>query len=162
MTSWLAWLEQTAASIWMREEANAYFYALIFHAWGMALLVGGGVVVCLLVLGRGRVLALHRLRPFVVVMGLGGALAVASGLGLLLGYPAKALTNPVFALKLACLALAVWAMRWLSRHSLAAAAAGLPQPPQARRVAALALLAWWGVVAGGKLLLYTYAVLMVS
>ena len=83
MTSWLAWLEQTAASIWMREEANAYFYALIFHAWGMALLVGGGVVVCLLVLGRGRVLALHRLRPFVVVMGLGGALAVASGLGLL-------------------------------------------------------------------------------
>ena len=60
MNTWLAWLEQTDASVWMREEANAYFYALIFHAWGMALLVGGGVVVCLVVLGRGRVVALHR------------------------------------------------------------------------------------------------------
>lgn len=162
MKALLAAIEQSAASVWMREEANAYFYALIFHAWGMALLVGGGLVVCLAVVGRGRIVALHRLRPFLAVMVVGAVFAVVSGVGLLLGYPAKALTNPVFALKLASLAVAVWAMRWLARHSLTAAAAGLPQPPQARRMAMLALAAWWGVVAGGKLLLYTYSVLMVS
>ena len=34
-------LEQTQLSVWMREDLYAYFIALIFHAFGMALLVGG-------------------------------------------------------------------------------------------------------------------------
>jgi len=53
-------------------------------------------------------------------------------------------------------------MRWLARHAFAAAEQGVPLPHASRRVAVLALLFWWGVVAGGKLLLYTNSVLMVS
>ena len=34
-------IEHWPLSIWMREGAFAYFIALIFHAFGMAVLVGG-------------------------------------------------------------------------------------------------------------------------
>lgn len=155
-------IEQSSPSVWMREETDPYFVALIFHAWGMALLVGGGLVVCLAVLGLARSSALHRFAGFFVVMKIGAVFAVLSGFGLLLGYPAKALTNPVFVVKLVFLVIATLCMRWLARHAFAAAAQGLPLPPASRRVAVLALLFWWGVVAGGKLLLYTNSVLMVS
>lgn len=162
LRSVFAAVEQSAASVWMREETDPYFVALIFHAWGMALLVGGGLVVCLAVLGLARSNALHRFAGFFVVMKLGAVFAVLSGVALLLGYPAKALTNPVFALKLACLLAASLSTRWLARHTFTAAAQGLPLPPASRRVAWLALLFWWGLVAGGKLLLYTNSVLLVS
>ena len=155
-------IEQSGASVWMREETSPYFVALIFHAWGMALLVGGGLVVCLAVLGLARSQSLHRFAGFFVVMKLGALSAVLSGVALLLGYPAKALTNPVFALKLACLLGAVVAMRWLARHCFTAVAQGLPMPTASRRVAVLALLFWWGVVATGKLLLYSNSVLLVG
>lgn len=162
MHNMFAAIEQSSPSVWMREETSPYFVALIFHAWGMALLVGGGLVVCLAVLGLARSSALHRFAGFFVVMKVGAAFAVLSGIGLLLGYPAKALTNPVFVVKLVCLVIATLCMRWLARHAFAAAAQGLPLPPASRRVAVLALMFWWGVVAGGKLLLYTNTVLMVS
>jgi hypothetical protein len=38
----LAWIEQTRLSVFVREDFYAYFVLLIFHAWGMAFLVGGG------------------------------------------------------------------------------------------------------------------------
>jgi hypothetical protein len=39
------WLEQTPLPAFVREDFYAYFILLIFHAWGMALLIGGGIVV---------------------------------------------------------------------------------------------------------------------
>ena len=159
---WFSAVEHSAASVWMREETSPYFVALIFHAWGMALLVGGGLVICLAVLGLARSSALHRFAAFFPVMKLGGAFAVISGLALLLGYPAKALTNPVFAVKLVCLVAASLCMRWLARNTLLASAQGLPLPAHSRAVAGVALLLWWGLVAGGKLLLYTNTVLLVG
>jgi hypothetical protein len=154
--------EQTGLSVWMREGAYAYFVALIFHAWGMALLVGGGIVISLRVLGVAGGAPLQKFRGFFPVMWLGAALAVPSGVLLLAAYPAKALTNPVFPLKLVCLIVAALLVRWLSRHAFAAAARDEPLPPRSRSTAVAALLLWLAVVATGKLLLYTYSVLQVS
>ena len=41
----LGWIEQTRLSAFVREDLYADFVLLIFHAWGMAFLVGGGVSV---------------------------------------------------------------------------------------------------------------------
>jgi hypothetical protein len=161
MNELFAAFEHTALSTWMREAPHAYFVALIFHAWGMALLVGGGIVVSLRVLGVGKGAALQKFRGFLPVMGLGALLALPSGCMLLVAYPAKALTNPVFPLKLACLLAAALLARRLARRTLTASAdAALPSGSRATASAALVL--WLAGVATGKLLLYTYSVLQVS
>jgi hypothetical protein len=119
----------------------------------MAFLVGGGVAITLRVLGvaSARARAVHRVHSVHVARrGDGGV----SGLGLLAGYPAKALTNWIFALKFACLIGAALLIRRLRREAFPIAARG----EACRRApldAAASLALWFGGVACGKLLLYT-------
>ena len=155
----LGWIEQTRLSVFVREDFYAYFVLLIVHAWGMAFLVGGGIAVSLRVLGVAAGTRLERFRGFFPFMWLGAALAAVSGLGLLAGYPAKALTNWIFALKFACLIGAALLVRQLGRDVMPK---GDPVPPRGRWMAVAALLLWLGGVASGKLLLYTNTVLLAS
>jgi hypothetical protein len=162
MNALFAAIEHSGPSVWMREDPYAYFVALIFHAFGMALLVGGGIVISLRVLGVGDGAALQKFRGFFPVMWLGVALAVPSGLLLLVAYPAKAFTNPVFALKFLCLGGAALLVRALARRAFPAAARHEVLPRGSRATAAAALALWFGAVATGKLLLHTYTVLTVG
>ena len=155
----LAWIEQTRLSLFVREDFYAYFVLLILHAWGMAFLVGGGIAVSLRVLGVAAGTRLERFRGFFPFMWLGAALAAVSGLGLLAGYPAKALTNWIFALKFACLIGAALLVRQLGRDVMPK---GDPVPPRGRWMAVAALLLWLGGVASGKLLLYTNTMLLTT
>lgn len=155
-------IEQSPFSIFMREDFYAYFIALIFHALGMALLVGGGVLVSLRIMGLAAAARLERFAGFFPVMWVGAGLAVLSGLALLAAYPAKALTNPVFGLKFAALIAATFIVWWMARRLFPIAASDQPLPPWARWLAALALAMWLGGVVFGKLLLHTATVLMVS
>lgn len=152
MNAVFAAIEQSQLSIWMREDAYAYFIALIFHAFGMAFLVGGGIVICLRVLGVGKSAALQKFRGFLTVMWVGAILAFASGLLLLSAYPAKALTNPILAVKFACLITASLLVRKMLRST---------EPPRPA-IGAIALMLWLAGVAAGKLLLHTYTVLTVT
>ena len=154
MNSIFASIEHWPLSVWAREDEYAYFLALIFHAWGMALLVGGGVVITLRVMGVGGGAALSNFRGFLPVMWLGVALAIPSGFVLLVAYPAKAFTNPIFVIKFACLIGAALLVRRLIRT-------GTP-PRNGRMLAVLCLLLWLAGVTAGKLLLHTYHVLTVS
>jgi len=157
-----AWMEQTRLSVFVREDFYAYFVLLIFHAWGMAFLVGGGIVFSLRVLGVAKGARLERFAGFFPYMKLGAAMAVISGLGLLAGYPAKALTNWVFALKFLCLgaaALLVWLM---ARQFFPLAASGRPPPARAKWLGAACLALWIAGIACGKLLLYTNWILLTS
>jgi len=158
----LAWIEQTRLSVFVREDFYAYFVLLIFHAWGMAFLVGGGVAVSLRVMGVALGARLERFRGFLPFMWLGAAMAVISGLGLLAGYPAKALTNWVFALKFACLGGAALLVRHMARAFFPLAAGGEPLPARAKGTAAAALALWFAGVACGKLLLYTNHMLLTT
>ena len=146
MLAIFAAIERSAPSIWMREDAYAYFVALILHAFGMALLVGGGIAISLRRMGFASQAELPMFRSFHPVMLVGALLAVASGLALLAAYPAKALTNPLFAVKIACLAVATLLLRAKPRRGLAA----------------LALVLWLAGVAAGKLLLHTAKILTVT
>ena len=155
----IAWFEQTAFSVFMREDFYAYFVALILHAWGMALLVGGGVAVSLRVLGVARATRLERWRALFPIMRVGAVLAIVSGLALLAGYPAKALTNWVFVLKFACLIGAAWLVANMARVSFTK---GIEPVGLVKLQAGLALLLWLGAIAAGKLLLYTNVMLMTT
>jgi hypothetical protein len=151
----LHWIEETRLSVFVREDFYAYFVLLIFHAWGMAFLVGGGIAIGLRTLGVASGAPLERFRVFIPVMWLGAALAIVSGLGLLAGYPAKALTNWIFALKFACLIGAALCVRRIRREVFPLAARGEAIPASARWTAAASLALWLAGIACGKLLLYT-------
>jgi hypothetical protein len=158
----LRWIEESRLAVFVREDFYAYFVLLILHAWGMALLIGGGIVLSLRFIGVASGARLERFAGFFPYMQAGAVLAIVSGLGLLAGYPAKALTNWVFALKFAFLigaALLLWRM---ARTYFPRAARDEPLPARARWLGALTLALWLGGVACGKLLLYTNTILMTS
>lgn len=162
MDPFFAAIEQSPFSVWMREDLYAYFIALIFHSIGMAFLIGGGLIVSLRVAGVMANTQMEKFRGFFPVMWVGAALAIPSGVTLLLGYPAKALTNPVFGLKFACL-IGAAALDWYAaRRFFPVAAQGEVLPVNARWIGVAALVLWLSGVAAGKLLLHTYTILMVS
>jgi hypothetical protein len=157
-----AWMEQTRLSVFMREDFYAYFVVLIFHAWGMAFLVGGGLAFSLRVMGVASGARLESFAGFFPYMKFGAAMAVVSGLGLLAGYPAKALTNWVFALKFLCLgsaALLVWLM---AKQFFPLAVRDEPLPARAKWMGAACFTLWLAGMACGKLLLYTNWILLTS
>lgn len=156
------WIEQTPVSVFMREDFYAYFVVLIFHAWGMAFLVGGGMVVSLRVMGVASGARLEKFSGFFPFMWVGAVMAILSGLFLLVGYPAKALTNWIFGLKFACLGGAALLVRFMARRYFPVAARGDALPSSARWVAAACFLLWVAGVTSGKMLLHTYKILMVS
>ena len=83
-------------------------------------------------------------------------LCLVSGLLLLIGYPAKALTNPVFYLKLALVAaglVLVTKMKHQYMHG------EHESSPAMRRKALLLLLFWAGGITAGRFLAYTYVML---
>jgi hypothetical protein len=158
----LVWLENTPVSAFMREDFYAYFVLLIFHALGMAFFVGGGLVICLRVLGVAKEARLEHFGGFLPYIRMGIVLAVISGIGLLLGYPAKALTNWIFYAKLLCLAGAGVMLWRIMRDLFPIAARDEPLPANAKPMALITLALFALGVIGGKLLLYTNIMLMAS
>ena len=162
MTDIFAWVEQTSLSIWMREDLYAFFVVLIFHALGMAALVGGGMVVCLHTAGLASGARLEKFRGFFPVMWAGLALAIASGVLLLWAYPAKALTNPVFAVKFICLISAGMVVWQIAARLFPLAEKGEALPGWSRWMGMGGLALWALGVTAGKFLPYTHHILMVS
>lgn len=166
MATILAWLEQTALSVWVRESPSllAFPFILYLHTLGLGIVAGlaVGLDVWLLRFASGRPAA--PLAPFVPVIWLGFALALVSGALLLLAYPTKALTSPVFYVKIAAIVVALVQVQWMRERVLVGAAAHEPYVPDAktRAVAWVSIALWATAIFLGRLLAYTYTYLMAS
>ena len=160
---YLLWLEETAFSTWMRESGPAFFGSLIFHSVGMGFVVGLHVAMNLRILGVAPGIPLSLMRRFFPVLWVGLVVVSVSGVLLLIAYPAKALTNPVFYLKLSAVVAALFVTRTLTKAVLQDASHdAVSAPRNARVLAGLSLLLWAGVVTSGRLLAYTYNILMAT
>jgi hypothetical protein len=155
------WIEHGALSTFLRESAVAFPLIVVLHTLGMGFLAGGSAVIDLRLLGVARQVPIASLRRVLPV--LWGALAVnvASGLLLLTAYPTKALTNPVFCVKMTLLAAAVWSLAAIRNKALPPAASDTASP-FARRLAALSLVLWLAAITAGRLLAYTHTRLLVD
>ncbi|AEQ50169.1 hypothetical protein [Pelagibacterium halotolerans] len=156
------WIESSDLSTWVRSAPTVFAFptVLVFHALGMGLAVGVPVVLALRSLGVSENLAPRALAGFLPVFVFGFILAVGSGLLLVIAYPTKALTNPVFYVKMAALLLGaaatLGALRTFSRTQ------GLHMPPIGRLQACGAALLMAMTITAGRYLAYTYSRLTVD
>jgi hypothetical protein len=90
------------------------------------------------------------------------AFAVVSGLLLVLTYPLKNLTNPLFYFKLACVAAGLWLLVWLDRRVLLAPAGSRASTVGVRLFALTSIGVWAAAITSGRFLAYTCTRLMVD
>jgi len=153
----LAWLENSGLGLWVRESLWGFPLALSLHAVGMGLLVGVHYALAARLLGAAQGLPWRALLPWQWLVWSSAALALLSGLMLVCAYPAKALTNPVFYLKLLLVVVGLWLFCvWRARVR----ANEVPVFP--RWLAPALLLCWSAAIVGGRFLAYTYKVLQAS
>jgi hypothetical protein len=168
MNSVLAWLESTDLSQWIVGSPSIFAFPgiLCVHAIGMGMAVGVGAAFDLRILGVASAVPLAEMRRFLPVLWAGFAMNAVSGVLLLIGYPTKALTNPVFYLKLLLIATAMALLAPMSRRAFGVTddgAATVPYPKTPlRRLAIASLVCWVGAITAGRLLAYTYLHLRAS
>ena len=156
-------LEQSGLSTWLRESPSVFgfYFILVFHTIGLALVVGPNTAIDLRLLGVAPAIPLPPLRSWFKLMWLGLAINVTSGIFLVLAYPSKAFTNPDFYIKLTLIGFAVWTLRKIKRQvfddsSLSEAAISA----RGKMLAVWSLVLWAGVITAGRLLAYTCSYLV--
>jgi uncharacterized membrane protein len=161
MDPFFSWIEEGPFSTALRESDYAFSLSLTAHIIGVALVVGTSLPLSLRLLGFLRGVPAASLNRYLPIFWTGLAVSVASGLLLLIAYPTKSLTNPLFYFKIAAIVAAVvvmwrvWRMLDRSRQPDDRVPRGLP-------MGAASLGLWVFVVAAGRLLAYTYTRLMVG
>lgn len=162
MADFLLWLEATAFSTWLREALTPFAFptVLTLHTVGMGFLVGTNAAVDLRILGVVSQMPLKPMARFFPVLWFGFGVNAVSGVLLLIAYPTKAITNPLFYVKLTVIGLAVATIRLLQKHVFGDPT--LDEKPISRKgkiIAAVSLLLWAGAVTAGRFLAYTYTYL---
>jgi hypothetical protein len=159
MHPFFVWLEATALSTWIRESTSVWAFPAILslHTIGMGFAAGMSGAIDLRILGFAPSVPLLELRRFLPVMWMGFWVNAASGVLLLIAYPTKAFTNPVFYLKLSFIALALLGIRAMGPSVFANPTLDrTPAPRKCRLLAIASLFCWTGAITAGRLLAYTY------
>lgn len=158
-------IETSPLSVWLREATTiwAFPFVLILHTVGLAFLVGVNVAIDLRILGRAAGVPLIAMRRYYRWMWAGFWVNAFSGVLLLIAYPTKALTNPIFFLKLTLIGVGL-VLAAKIRGSVTSGTVGANEAaPRALRVLATAsLLVWVASITAGRLLAYTCSRLTVD
>lgn len=156
------WVEESSLSVWIRESTSILGYPAILsaHAIGMAVAVGLNLVLALRLLGVSPATPMGELRRYVGLIWSGFWLNAVSGLILLIAYPTKALTNPIFYLKLALIGVGMGAFMIMGRRLWQRPGGDAWAQRSGRALAITALVCWTAAIIAGRLLAYTHRYLM--
>ena len=148
--------------MWVRGDSMLAFpLILTVHTIAMGFLAGTSSAIALRILGVARQVPVPAMDKFYPVLWIALAASVVSGTFLLIGYPYKAATNPVYYVKLSFIALAVTLLVKV-RNQVLRAPAPLSSSRHARILASLSLFSWVGTITAGRLLAYTFTWLRVG
>lgn len=131
----------------------------------MAFVVGINLALAFSLLGFIPSLLHSRFRSFLSFHWWAVGLIFLTGIALLIAYPAKALTNPVFYLKFVALSsglLITWRLQRSEGMTVAASPAASSPISNARSIGAAMLLCWMVTIGAGRFLAYTHSVLLAS
>jgi hypothetical protein len=156
----LLWLESTALSQWVVGSPSLFAFPgiLSLHAIGMGFAVGICLALDLRVLGVAPGVQIAQMRRFVRIVWVAFWINAISGVLLLIGYPTKALTNPVFYLKLLLIAVGLVLFGRIGRRVFDDTAGDdHAESPALRRLAIISMVCWVGAITAGRFLAYTYS-----
>jgi len=159
------WLEHTDLSMWVRGDSMLAFPSILtVHVLGTGFLAGTSSVIALRILGFARQVPLGLLEKFYPILWVALAGNVVSGTLLLIGYPYKAFTNPLFYVKLTFIALAIYLVVKIRNDVLRNPQGDRRRElwKRARFLAGLSLASWMGTIAAGRFLAYTFTWLRVG
>jgi hypothetical protein len=160
----LASLEQTELSLWLRESDWGFPIMLCFHAVGMGLVVGISFMFSARVLGYAKDFPLSEFDKLFGIAWFGFAVNAVSGTLLFIGEPRRLLVTPAFLIKMVLIIFAgfsVWFLMTALRgeDSLAGAESGLPRElgvtSKAKIAAIIPILFWVAAIVAGRLIGYT-------
>ena len=163
--SFLLWLESTALSTWLRESDSllAFPTFLTVHTVSMGFLAGISAAIDLRMLGFAPRVPLLELKKFLPVIWISFFISVVTGITLVISYPTKALTNPIFYLKLMLVALSLFVVRLITRRVLETPRFDSGRLPRnVRALAAISILCWLLLIWVGRSLPYTYGRLLAT
>jgi hypothetical protein len=151
------WIESTALNRWLVESTSVFAFPLVLavHTIGLGLLVGLNAALDFRILGVAPQIPVAEFRRFLPVMWAGFWLNAGSGVLLLIAYPTKALTNPVFYLKLVLIGVAT-AILLVVRRRLLVERVAATRTGGVKLLALASLVCWAGAIIAGRLLAYTY------
>mgnify|MGYP006000043943 CR=1 FL=1 len=144
----------------MRESGGAFFSALTLHSLAMAFVVGINFAIAIRLIGFFPRLEIAALCRFYPLHWYAAILIFVSGFALLLAYPAKALTNPVFYLKLCALLLGLLIAKYNQNRFLDRLTATIDN--NSIGLAYLSIVLWSVTLSAGRFLAYTHSILLAS
>jgi len=152
-------IEATSLSVWVRESQSllAFPAILTLHAIGMGFLAGTAAAMDLRIMGFARRIAIPSLEALVPIMRFGFWVNAISGLLLVIAFPTRQLTNPVFYVKLSLIAIALVDTKLLLQYVIRKPSMeGENTQVRAKLMAAASLILWAGAIVAGRLLYYTF------
>jgi hypothetical protein len=150
-------LQDSALAQWVggAETLLAYPTILTLHTVGLSIVVGTCVVIDLRILGVAREAPLSALRRAPLLVWSAFIVNAVTGVLLFLPSAEQKAFQTIFYVKLACIAVALFAyarIRALVFRDAASLAA--PIPPEARTFAVVSLIFWTGATVAGRLMAY--------
>jgi len=151
----LAYLEQSNFSIWVRESGSLWAFPgiLLMHTYGMAVLVGIVVVIDLRILGFAPALPLAPIARFLPLLWLAFWVNAVTGTILLVADATTKMTNPDFFIKMGFIFVAVIVQRIIQKRVFTPGRSAVDLAPS-KMLAVASLACWLGAITAGRLLAY--------
>jgi hypothetical protein len=166
----LAWLEETDFSVWLRESDWGHPIILCFHAVGMGMVVGISLMYSARILGYAKDFPISAFDRLFGLAWFGFAMNAVSGVLLFGGEPRRLMDTPAFWIKMILIVfagLALWALgkalhagprEAVSLTGSGGAVSSAAIVPANARIAAIFSAAFWlGAIVSGRLIGYTIA-----
>ena len=153
MSGLLAQMEASGLATWVRESPSIWAYPTILtlHSIGLGIVVGASVVIDLRLIGRARALEMVDLSALFPVIWWAFAVNALTGVLLFMSDATRKSAQPIFFVKLGCIAVAL-AATLRARSMLIDLGASGDHAPKTIAVASLVL--WLGAIAAGRLMAY--------
>jgi hypothetical protein len=156
MDPFLSFIESSDLSMWVRGDSMLAFPTIITaHTICMGLLAGTSSAIDLRILGVAPGIPLDALRRFYPMMWLALAINAVTGVLMVIGYPTKQLTNPLFYIKLSLVGLGVWLVYRIGVEVLSESGQ-MAETKRAKWLARASLATWVSLIIAGRLLEYTH------
>lgn len=152
-------MEASGLGTWVRESPSIWAYPTILtlHSIGLGVVVGASVIIDLQLLGRARSLKATDLSGLFPVIWWGFVVNFLTGVLLFVADATRKAAQPVFYVKLACIAVALLVML-RSRTLIREGAGSGPLHDRAmaphKTLAVLSLVLWLGAITAGRLMAY--------